>query len=116
MIYSKITGELIRRFGCRIEVIKDGASKSLGAFIQPLRYKNKIYLDGSAITQGMYDGSHYLMIAPPELKFDGDLDDYVISCPSMNERFTVRKVETYYLMDQPVYLWAVLGRFEEGGE
>ena len=112
MNYSKITGDLIRRFGCSVSVSNGGGSKTHSVFIQPLRYKNKIYLDGSALTQGMYDGSHYLLIAPPELELSPPLEDYVIECPSMKKRFTVRKSETYFFMDRPVYLWAVLGCYE----
>ena len=43
----KTIQRLIKTFGNTIEVLLDGQLQETGrAFIQPLRYKNKIYLDG----------------------------------------------------------------------
>ncbi len=113
MYNSKIIGDLIRRYGCNINVTNGDKSKSYNAFIQPLRYKNKIYLDGTALSQGMYDGSHSLLIAPPELELNQPLDDYVIECASMGRRFCVRKFDIYYFNDRPIYVWAILGSYSE---
>lgn len=110
---SKIISDLIRRFGCKISVSKDDSTSEHCAFIQPLRYNNKLYLDGSSLTQGLYDGSYCLMIAPAELKLDKPFEDYIIECEAMNRRFTVKKSEMYYFNDRPLYLWAVLGNYNK---
>lgn len=108
---GKIITDLITRFGCEISVSDGSAKSQYRAFIQPLRYKNKLYLDGTSLTQGLYSGSYCLLIAPPELKLDSTAEDYIIECKSMNKRFTVKKADTYYLNDAPLYLWAVLGEY-----
>lgn len=115
---TKIIGDLITRFGCNIRVEDGEDSRSYSAFVQPLRYKNKIYLDGTSLTQGLFDGSHWLLLAPPELVLDKPLESYVIECAAMDKRFTVKKCDTYYLKDKPIYLWAILGcyRQEESDE
>lgn len=105
----KIIGDLIKRFGCKIQVDDGSDSRSYSAFIEPLRYKNKIYLDGTSLTQGFVDGSHWLMIAPPELVLDKPLESYAIECAAMDKRFMVKKCDTYYIEDKPIYLWAILG-------
>ncbi|MGN0498530.1 MAG: hypothetical protein ACI4F6_05680 [Acutalibacteraceae bacterium] len=112
----KVMGDLIRRYGCKICVKNGTESRDYSAFIEPLRYKSKLYLDGTSLTQGLFDGSHCLMIAPPELELDKPLEDYVIECAAMNKRFTVKKCDTYYLQDTPLYLWAILGHYRQDGE
>lgn len=111
--YNKIIADLIRRFGCEISVTKGESLTALCAFIQPLRYKNKLYLDGTSLTQGLYDGSHYLMIAPSNLKLEQPCEDYVIKCDAMDKYFTVKKCEIYYLSSRPLYVWAILGEYIE---
>lgn len=112
----KIIYDLICRFGCRICVSKDDEVNEYPAFIEPLRYKNKLYLDGTSLTQGLFDGSHWLMIAPPELSLIYPLDEYIVECAAMNKQFTVKKCDTYYLQDKPLYLWAILGQYRQDGE
>lgn len=108
---SKIISDLIHRFGCEIKVENGQRTVKHCAFIQPLRYKNKLYLDGLSLTQGLYDSSYCLMIAPPELKLDDPLEDNIIECEAMGRRFTVKKSDTYFFQNKPLYLWAVLGNY-----
>lgn len=113
---KKIITDLITRFGCNISVSAGSSTDECRAFIQPLRYKNKLYLDGTSLTQGLYGGSYCLLIAPPDLRLDGAAEDYVIECKAMNKRFTVKKTDTYYFNDTPLYLWAVLGEYNNSEE
>ncbi|MCQ4021529.1 MULTISPECIES: hypothetical protein [unclassified Ruminococcus] len=113
---AKVIVDLIHRFGCKICVINGEQRSECSVFIEPLRYKNKIYLDGTSLSQGLLDGSHSLMIAPPELVLDLPLENYVVECATMNRRFTIKKCDTYYLKDTPLYLWAILGNYRQDGE
>lgn len=105
---EKIIKDITERFGCAVYLYyDDGAVVKGSAFIQPLRYKNKVYIDGECISLGEIKGGYYLLIASPELELDED-GEYVIYCPAMKGRFSLRSCGVYCLENKPLYTWAVL--------
>lgn len=77
------------------------------AAIQPLRYKNKMYLGGVYTEIGKAKYDYFLYIGPP---------DHDISCLSADSRiidssgrgFTVDHCETVYYKNTPFYIWAIV--------
>lgn len=105
----KTIQRLIKTFGNTIEVLLDGQLQETGrAFIQPLRYKNKIYLDGYYMPPGYCAGGHFLYIGPPDIHFVRPYENLVIRCEELSESYTVKRAETYKFAGRPVYVWAVL--------
>lgn len=104
---EKIIKDMIVRFGCAVSVSCDGKTVKTSAFIQPLRYKNKVYIDGDCISAGELKGSYYLLIASPELELDEDRE-YAIDCPAMSRSFSLRSCGVYCLSNKPLYTWAIL--------
>lgn len=98
---------LINRYGSRLEISNGKDITAVRAFIQPLRYKNKMYIDGSFLPGGYIDGGHYLYIGSPEIRFDKGFEDVVITTAD-NESFIVKRAELYTLSDVPIYIWAIL--------
>ena len=61
----------INKYGRSIYITDDGwNSKIYNAFVQPLRYKNKMYLSGSFNELGHYGEGYYLYIGPAKENFD----------------------------------------------
>lgn len=104
---------MINRYGESIS-IKDGNSvKKAKAIIQPLMYKNKMYLNGTAIAAGDFDGGHYQMIAPAETSF-GDYKNVRIE--TKNFTYILKRVEVIRAADTDLYIWAVLTPYYPQGE
>lgn len=100
--------DIINRYGNEVAVF-DG-TLDLGrtkAFIQPLRYKNKMYLDGNFLAGGYSSGRHYLYIGLPEIRLDRDFENIVITAENDKE-YIVKQAEIYTFADTPVYIWAIL--------
>ncbi|MDD6021682.1 MAG: hypothetical protein ACI4GA_07865 [Acutalibacteraceae bacterium] len=77
------------------------------AFVQALRYKNKLYLRGTYTELGRNQQDYYLYIGP------GDVD---ISCVDAAARtltvagvsYVVDRTEKHYIGDTVIYHWAII--------
>lgn len=98
----------VEKYGTTVSLSSDG--KVFGtpyrAFIQPLRYKNKMYLMGVRSKLGWIDQSHYLYIGPAE-KDVASLTS-AARIRSQNENFYIVKAENVHLGDNIFYNWAVI--------
>lgn len=102
------------KFGSSVR-LTDGAgwySPVYKAFLQPLRYKNKMYLEGTYTPIGRDSTGLYLYIGPashnvtrlPETAriMDGD-----------GRKYVVQRAEEVKLSDKPFYYWAVVKEVSE---
>lgn len=109
MISAEKIIRLIRRYGNTVSLYRqDGVPRGVeyGAFIQPLRYKNKMYIEGTRTRIGIADTSYYLYIGPGDVGLEKLPNTTRIH---MGDReFWISHIETVYLQNQPVYEWAVL--------
>ncbi|MBQ4569594.1 MAG: hypothetical protein IJA62_06045 [Ruminococcus sp.] len=103
-VYNTIE-KMIRRFGDDICIMEDALRNRSKAIIQPLMYKNKMYLGGTALPAGFFDGGHYLMIAPASLKVK-DYRRAVVE--DANAKYTIKRVEMVKADNKELYIWAVL--------
>ena len=100
---------LIRQHG-RSFTLSSG--KEGRAVIQPLRYKNKLYLEEPYSSVGRIDQSFYLYIGPPSLDLTEEPSDVQV-CTGKN-RYLVIRTKKVYFSDRPLYIWAVLRKVVEG--
>lgn len=82
------------------------------AFVQPLRYKNKMYLDGAFTEIGRNTAGYYLYIGPPEhdvtaLTSAGRLTD------SEGKVYIINRCEKVWFGTQVFYIWAILREANE---
>lgn len=105
MSISKSIKAMIYRYGESIKVVKGKSVLRARAIIQPLMYKNKMYLNGSALPAGTFDGGHYQMIAPADVDF-GDFKGVIIE--GAKNKYTLKRVEVVRADDSDLYIWAVL--------
>lgn len=103
-VFSNIK-DMLDLYGSDVAV-KDKFGEFEGkAIIQPLMYKNKMYLGGEYLPAGYFDGGHYLMIAPCE-DFIRDYRSTVIT--QGNEKYTIKRSELVSVQNKGLYIWAVL--------
>ena len=77
------------------------------AFIQPLRYKNKMYVDAQFHPTGIDDDGRFIYIGLP--------NDLIVSCYN-NDRyievngmgFSVIRAENVFYKERVLYVWAIL--------
>lgn len=77
------------------------------AFLQPLRYKNKLYLSGVPTELG-YDGlNKYLLICSPDIEL-GNIDGIKYRLCFGENAYGVDHYETVYAQREPLYIWAIV--------
>lgn len=104
---------MINRYGESIRIKNGESIKEARAIIQPLMYKNKMYVSGTSVSAGEVDGGHYQMIAPADAPF-GDYKNTRIETKS--SVYTFKRAEVIKAGDTDLYIWAVLAPFYPQGE
>lgn len=103
----------LKRYGQKVKILKEGEEIETFAIVTPLRYKNKMYLEGTYTSLGYVDQSHYLYIGPAQYDFEDMGKDIVVSCGQ--GRCVVKKCEKVFFKGRPLYIWAVLQSSGEEG-
>lgn len=106
--------EMFNRFGREIRLRKDDGwySPIFHGFIQPLRYKNKIYLDGVYTVIGFDNQGKYLYIGPPEHDLTS-FDSATGHIEADGAKYTIDRAEKVFYGDAPVYIWAIIREIVE---
>ena len=94
----------IQTYGEDIAVINDDDTVLARAFVEPLRYRNKIYIAGEYRTLGMKYSEKYLYIGIPDIT----LVENKTIVKRKNNEYLVKRVEKYYVKEQVAYTWAIL--------
>ncbi len=98
---------LLSQAGRRVELWgENGAEKGFKALIQPLRYKNKMYLDGIYTEIGFNSQGHYLYIGPPEIDLTAADDSQFLKSDGVS--YQIDRAEKVYSGEEPFYIWAVI--------
>lgn len=102
---------LFDRYGVKMtyERATDEDSFDFYAFLQPLRYKNKLYLSGVPTELG-YDGMNkYILLCDPSIDLDS-IDGINYRLCFGNKAYGVDHHEIVYQKDKPLYIWAIVHR------
>ena len=105
--------QFMNKYGRPVHLRRDDGwqSERYGAFIQPLRYKNKMYLFGVNTRIGYNSQSHYLYIGPPDHNLE-NLDRSIwLECDGV--KFQIDRAEKVYNGSELFYIWAVIRTIEE---
>lgn len=98
--------QLIDKYGLNGRAYGVDTSVEVKCFVQPMRYKNKIYLDSQYTKLGIIDETCFLYIGPPDAELREGTDKALVLTDGRN--FTCSKVETIYYGSKPAYKWAIL--------
>ena len=103
----KIT-QFMEKFGRPVSLHDDNdwSSGNYCAFIQPLRYKNKMYLYGVNTQIGFNSQGHYLYIGPP----DHDLTTLEEGSwiKAGDEKYQIDRAERVCCGEELFYIWAII--------
>lgn len=106
--------KMFQKFGREITLKRyDGWSSPVyHGFIQPLRYKNKIYLDGVYTVIGFDNQGKYLYIGPAshDLTVFNTQTGYIYADGA---KYTIDRAEKVYSGNSPVYVWAIIREMVE---
>lgn len=107
MVSQRVWKRLFRRHGAQVILQdRDGRRQAYWAIIHPLRYKNKMYLQGAYTDIGYVDPGFYLYIGPGDCPLDTLSRDATLT---MGERsFVIDRAERVYYRGKSLYCWAVL--------
>lgn len=108
--------QLLQRVGQTARVItklQDGShEREVKAIITPLRYKNKMYLEGIVDKIGYIDERHYLYIGPAVMNFKGMSLNTEIH--TANGNYVIKAAEPVLIGDRVLYVWAILQALHKG--
>lgn len=101
---------LLRKYGVKMSYRVASSKKEsfdFYGFLQPLRYKNKLYLSGVPTELG-YDGlNKYLLICSPEIEID-KIDGINYRLCFGEHAYGVDHHETIYAGNEALYIWAIV--------
>ena len=100
--------------GCEVEVMVGDDQYDIKALVQPMRYKNKMYLEDERTELGTKNGECFLYLGPAEPDFSGKENQTVVR--ALNRNFSVSRADRITLKGITQYIWAVLTpRIKDGG-
>ena len=106
--------KLLKAYGNTIHISGyDGWKTPLfKAFIQPLRYKNKMYQQGSFTPLGVNKNNVYLYIGPANHDLT-KLDNTHRIIDNENKKYIIDRAEKIKVSNTTVYIWAVIRQTTE---
>lgn len=112
MVTDKSVKALFRKSGVVITIKKDSETiDSFKAFIQPLRYKNKIYLRGVATELGYDSLKKYLLISPADVDLSYvDGTEYALYLN--DNHLSIDHSEKVFFGNLPFYTWSIVSKEE----
>lgn len=112
MNIRKSVDRVFKAIGSEYTVNCNGNVSKVTAVVQPMRYKNKLYIEMPRAELGFKDTECFLYLGSPSVDFVGHEFSTVISSGSRS--FNVSRAEQIKMGDETVYIWAVLSpRIEE---
>ena len=101
--------KVLERYGRPVQTEKhDGSVVQTGkAFIQPLRYKNKMYLEGTYTVLGKDPNSLYLYIGSEKHDITR-VPKQTRLTDSDGNQYLIQRAEKVCRGDKPYYFWAIL--------
>lgn len=81
-------------------------------FLRPLRYKNKLYIEGTPTEIGTIDSGFFLFLAPPSMQIDKVGNTGYIS--QGTKKYHIERWEEITFGEDVFFIWAVLEEQKTG--
>ena len=104
---KNITLPFFQKFGRTMTLETPGGSQPFKAFLQPLRYKNKMYLGGTLTEIGYDTLRKFVLICPVSVNIPA-VDGTVTRLEHDGDSFCVDHCEKVFFGETPLYYWAVV--------
>ena len=102
----------IAKFGGDVEITQGSSSVRTRAIVEPLRYRNKIYIGGEQRHLGFMKREKYLFIGTPDM----NLNENRTVIEAASGKYIVKRCERYFVQDNPIYTWAIMVPYGERRE
>ncbi len=104
----------IKKYGRRIHFFCSGGREiqKINCILAPLRYKNKMYLEGIPTDIGINESGYYLLIAPASAPVEA-IGDKGCLCDG-EKKYHIDRYEKVYFGENVLYFWAVLKEMTTG--
>ncbi|MBQ1183315.1 MAG: hypothetical protein IIX60_02570 [Clostridia bacterium] len=114
MNLSEKIAVMFQSIGEPITVSIEGVSHQVYAIIQPMRYKNKLYLEQERNELGFKDSECFLYLGPAEADFAG-VERYTW-IKTEDRSYNVSRADRIAIGGKTQYIWAVLTLRLKDGE
>lgn len=106
--------KIIQNFGASVYIKnqEDWTSPVFNAFIQPLRYKNKLYMAGDFTPIGRNTQDVYLYIGPKNHDLT-NLDASYRIFDANDISYMIDRAEKITFKNEVVYIWAIIRKVKE---
>lgn len=104
MSINKMVSDTIKRYGTSVSISENEKNVKSYAFVEPLRYRNKIFVGNRYRLLGFDRTEKYLYVGLPE----NILTEKSTVIETAERKYIVNRCEMYYVNDSPVYMWAIL--------
>ena len=101
------TKRFFEKFGRSMTIESPTGMTTCKAFLQPLRYKNKMYLSGTLTEIGYDTLRKFVLICPIEVNVPAVDGVDTLLCFE-NDSFCVDHCEKVYFGDKALYYWAIV--------
>lgn len=105
------TKKMFCRFGRKLKIQTPDGETVFFAFLQPLRYKNKMYLSAVHGELGFDTMTKFLLLCPGEVDLEAVDGVSVMLCLG-EEDFSVDHCEKVCLGEEVLYNWAIIHKNE----
>ena len=109
---DKIPCSIFKKMGLTL-LIKNGSQtvKEFYGLLQPLRYKNKIYLSGVATELGYDSLKKYLLLSPADADLS-QVDGTTLALYLGDMHLNIDHTEKVYFGGKPCYNWSIVSKEE----
>lgn len=105
------TGKIFEKYGLEANLYDYSGdalvSYDFKAFVQALRYKNKVYLRGTYTELGKNQQDYYLYIGPADVDVS-NVDGAVRVLNINGTEYLVDRTEQHHIGNENVYTWAII--------
>lgn len=113
MDFSKKLETYFKKVGLPMDIkrrIPSGDDETFYGILQPLFYKNKLYVELQPSAVGSLDDGCCLFFGAASINLAAD---NIIIC--LDKEYVVQRCEKFYLYGKPLYTWAVFRPCVKGG-
>ena len=109
MLHNPKPERLFDNLGMTMLIVTPDSQSEFKAIIQPLRYKNKIYLNGVPTELGYDSMKKYMLLCSSRVELEkvNSVDTYLVYD---TKRFRLDHCEKVYFKGKPFYYWAIVHR------
>ena len=107
--------KFFERYGREMKIEGKETEIFFKAFLEPLRYKNKMYLSSVSTELGYDVLTKFLLLCPVGVPLES-VDGLDVLLKAGNDDFSIDHCETVFFKNEPQYYWSIVHKNKGGTE